>query len=114
LVERAIDLFRGKISIDIPLKERLGFRRWLKPLQAHAGQRVLNFSFALYARTVKGDYGHVESSLNLSLSYHLQRPIQALLPIEIREKTLSGDIGKLNSGDGTPRIRRSSRRPFTV
>ncbi len=54
-------LFQGQIAIDITLKDGPGFRRWLKPFQAHTGQRVLNFSFALYPCPVKDGYGHVES-----------------------------------------------------
>jgi hypothetical protein len=56
-------LFQGQITLDIPLKDIFGFRRWLKPLHAHAGKRVLNFSFALYPRLMEGCYGHLDKPL---------------------------------------------------
>jgi hypothetical protein len=66
LIHSASHLLQGEIAIDIPLKDALGFRRWLKPLHAHAGKRVRNFSFALYPRLIEGCYGHLVESLKYS------------------------------------------------
>jgi hypothetical protein len=54
LIHGASHLLQAQIAIDIPLKDGLGFRRWLKPLHAHAGKRVRNFSFALYPGLIEG------------------------------------------------------------
>jgi hypothetical protein len=57
-------LFQSQIALYVPLKDAVGFRRWLKPLHAYAGKRVLNFSFALYPRLIEGRHGHVVNLLN--------------------------------------------------
>ena len=63
LIHGAAHLFQSQIALDIPLKDAHGFRRRLKPLHAHTGKRVLNFSFALYPRLIEGLYGHLETQL---------------------------------------------------
>jgi hypothetical protein len=63
LIHGASHLLQGQIAIDIPLKDALGFRRRLKPLHAHAGKRVRNFSFALYPSLIEGRYGHLVKPL---------------------------------------------------
>ena len=63
LIYCAAHLFQSQIALDIPLKDVSGFRRRLKSLHAHAGKRVLNFSFALYPRLIEGRYGHLGNLL---------------------------------------------------
>jgi hypothetical protein len=65
LIHGAAHLFQSQIALDIPLKDAHGFRRRLKPLHAHTGKRVLNFSFALYPRLVEGFYGHLVIQIRL-------------------------------------------------
>src|ERR1035438_2576278 len=71
LIHGAAHLFQGHITLDIPLKDIFGFRRWLKPLHAHAGKRVLNFSFALYPRLIQGRYCHPGKPLKYILFQQL-------------------------------------------
>jgi hypothetical protein len=75
LIHGASHLLQGQIAIDTPLKDRLGSRRWLKPLHAHAGKRVLNFSFALYPSLTGGRYGHLLEPLKCHLSYQVESKI---------------------------------------
>jgi hypothetical protein len=79
-------LLQGQVAIHVPLNDAPGFRRWLKPLDAHAGKRVLNFSLALYPRLIESGYGHLTNLLNTFLFYQLTRGA-----VEQRSRIESGE-----------------------
>jgi hypothetical protein len=61
-IHGAAHSFEGQFATHILLKNILSFLGWLKPLHAHTGQRVFNFSFALCPPLVKGCYSHPDAS----------------------------------------------------
>jgi hypothetical protein len=55
-IHDAAHLFQRHLTFDVLLKNTPGLFGWFKPFHAHRGQRVFNFSSALWPRPINNAY----------------------------------------------------------